>query len=78
MSGSAEDTPNRDQFTIAIECPQCGKTGSSVWEENHAITVKGPQPFLISLSEEFYERISKNIPYEIELVCNQCGLVQLD
>ena len=76
MSGSTESTPERDQFTSAITCAGCGQNGIAVWEENHTISPRGPEPTLVSLSKEFYERISKKSPHDIELVCQKCGAVQ--
>lgn len=67
----------RDQFTIPIIC-KCGQTGLAVWEENACISPAGPQTYLVSLSDGFYERINKSDTRTIELVCHRCGATQPD
>jgi hypothetical protein len=47
-----------------------------VWEENSAVSPAGPQPYLVSLSDGFYERIKKKDRKSIELVCARCGATQ--
>jgi DNA-directed RNA polymerase subunit RPC12/RpoP len=66
----------RDQFAAPIECPKCGQRGVVTWEKTAHGSVKGPEPTLVNLSPEFYERVSKKVPYPIELVCNRCGATQ--
>ncbi len=75
MSASAQVPQKRDQFTIPIKCI-CGLTGSAVWEENSSITVFGPEASLVSLSDDFYERMKKKDLSIIEIVCRKCGAVQ--
>jgi hypothetical protein len=72
MSGSVKE---RDQFTVPLKC-KCGQTGNAVWEENSTITPAGSQPYLVSLSDGFYERIKKKDARSIELVCHKCGAAQ--
>jgi len=73
MPGS--ERPTRDQFTIPLKC-RCGQTGTAVWEENGAVSPAGPQPYLVNLSDGFYERIKKKDRKSIELVCARCGAAQ--
>ena len=63
---------------VPIECPKCGQKGVVTWEENKYISVDGPEPTLIRLSSEFYERVSKKAPHVIELVCRKCGTAQTE
>jgi hypothetical protein len=58
-----------DQFTLTIECPWCGHSGSSLWEQ----TPTGPE--MVSV-DGFYERITKKQPFRIETVCNACDRAQ--
>jgi hypothetical protein len=44
--------------------------GVVVWEKD------GNSRSLVSLSNGFYERISKKEPYPIEIVCRECGAAQ--
>jgi hypothetical protein len=72
----SNESGERDQFSVPILCPNCGQKGVATWEENKRIGSDGPQPTLIRLSSEFYERVSKKSPYPIELICNKCGTAQ--
>ena len=74
MSASAKP---RDQFTILLKCG-CGQTGTAVWEENSTVTPAGPETYLVSLTDGFYERIRKSDRRSIELVCQNCGTVMPD
>ena len=58
------------QFTANIICPACGAVGAVTWEK------LGSERTLVRLSKGFYERISRKMPYPIELVCNECGKAQ--
>jgi hypothetical protein len=60
------------QFTVNIICPKCSALGVVVWEKD------GAQRSLVSLSKGFYERLSKEDPYPIELVCHECGAAQAE
>jgi len=60
------------QFTVNIICPKCSALGVVVWEKD------GAQRALVSLSKGFYERLSRKVPYPIELVCHECGTAQAE
>jgi hypothetical protein len=68
----------RDQFTVPIRCPKCGQAGDETWEENSAITWRGPQSQFVSRSPGFRERLSAKGPERIEVVCRHCGTVLPD
>lgn len=56
-----------------VRCPKCSTTGTITWDASG-----GQTPQFISLTGEFFERISRKPPYPIELVCLRCGTVQSD
>lgn len=60
------------QFSFEIVCPRCGEDGVIIWEDT------GGERAVLCLTRDFYERISKNTPYGIELVCVNCDTVQRD
>lgn len=60
------------QYSFDIICPRCKERGVIVWENT------GGERTLVSLTQEFYERISKKSPYSIELVCTNCDMIQRD
>lgn len=61
-----------EQFTANIMCPRCGTFGAIVWENDAG------KRSLVSLSANFYERMTTKKPFPIELVCNDCGSVQIE
>ena len=67
MPSQQFDSQNRG---VNVVCPKCGAVGVVVWEDDP----RGPT--LVSLSKNFYERLSKKKPYPIELVCDSCGAAQ--
>jgi hypothetical protein len=50
---------------------RCGKTGTIIWED--APSAEGDRREFVKIEGDFYERISKQAPHPIELVCNSCG-----
>lgn len=60
------------QLSFQIVCPRCREDGVIVWEDFDG------EPSLVSLTRDFYERISKKSPYGIELVCTNCDMIQRD
>lgn len=70
MSTSAKQ---RDQFTVPLKCV-CGQTGIAVWEDA-STGMPSSQPYLVTLTDGFYERIMKKDRRSIELVCHNCGAV---
>jgi hypothetical protein len=63
---ASQPLPTQD----AIVCPRCAAHGVAIWEAEKT------GPFLVSLSEEFYERLVKFAPYRVEIVCHACGTPQ--
>ena len=51
-----------------IHCPQCNKRGEIRWDGVQFVEVTGG----------FYERLTNQAPYSIELVCGDCGMVRGD
>ena len=60
------------QSRIAITCPKCGTGGECVWEGERS------GPYLVSLSASFYERLKNRHPFNVEIVCHQCGTAQIE
>lgn len=59
-------------LTDTIQCPRCGTCGVINWDLVQ--TPQGPRKDFAGLSSTFYERLNKKPPYEIEIVCNCCGV----
>jgi hypothetical protein len=49
-----------------IRCPKCGRCGQIKWDGSQFVELTG----------DFYERLSPQAPYPIELVCKRCGIAQ--
>lgn len=64
--------PEFHPYFVNIACPKCAAVGVIGWETN------GTERSFVSLSKEFYERISRKKPYPIELVCHRCETVLLE
>jgi hypothetical protein len=60
------------QIDEPIRYPKCRADGYVVWKRESAEKV------LVRLSANFYERPTKKQPYQIELVCQQCGMSQTE
>jgi hypothetical protein len=58
------------EFSTNVTCPKCKSIGVADWEKI------GAERSLIRLSRNFYERLSRKVPYPIEVVCLECGTVQ--
>jgi hypothetical protein len=71
MSFASPDSSG-PQSHIMILCPACGAVGQSVWEDE-----KGG-PYLVNLSDGFYERLARRQPYDLEIVCKGCGTAQAE
>ena len=65
-SGTREAHMPSDQISINVICPECKSVGVLVWEKTKSDRV------LVSVTRNFYERISKKAPYSIEIVCLGC------
>jgi hypothetical protein len=57
---------------MTISCPKCGAGGECVWEGEDS------GPYLVSLSAPFYERLKNRHPFNVEIVCHQCGTAQIE
>ena len=57
--------------TETISCPKCRTCGVINWD--FVQTPDGPKKDFAGLSGNFYERMSKNPPHTIEVVCVCCG-----
>jgi phage FluMu protein Com len=60
------------QYFLPVRCPNCASIGSILWEG------LGEHKTLVSMSDEFYERLGRLPPHPIELVCRACGTPQLE
>jgi hypothetical protein len=59
-----------DHFSTSINCPKCGAVGTLAWEQI------GSDISLVAPPTGFSERLSKTVPYPIELACDRCGTIQ--
>jgi len=60
------------QSQTTIACPKCGAHGECVWENERG------GPYLVSLSAAFFERLKNRPPFDVEIVCQQCGTAQVE
>ena len=55
-----------------VVCQQCGKSGTIIWDDvsrlNNDVVTE-----LVGIDGPFFERLSRNPPYPIEMVCRACG-----
>lgn len=58
------------QYIMSVHCPNCAAIGRIFWEGS------GERRTLVSISEQFYERLCRLPPHPIELVCRACGAAQ--
>jgi ribosomal protein S27E len=65
-----QHSSSQSQTTIA--CPKCGAHGECVWENEHG------KPYLVSLPASFFERLKNRPPFNVEIVCQQCGTAQVE
>ncbi|MDH5573293.1 MAG: hypothetical protein OEY89_16140 [Gammaproteobacteria bacterium] len=58
----------KEEYTTALECPNCNNKGSARWEENeNPVHGEGYAQRLLSVSEEFTKEGDNNVK------CNNCG-----
>jgi len=55
----------------SFKCHQCGKRGKVVWDD--VSRRKTQEPDLLDIDGPFLERLGRQPPYPIELVCRACG-----
>ena len=65
-------TFSHDQ-TDTVVCPKCGNCGVISWDLVQ--TANGTKKDFAGITGNFYERLSKQPPYPIELVCTACSVV---
>ena len=58
-----------------ITCRKCGQPGKIVWDS--VSRARNSQMGRSSVEGPFFERISRDPPYPIELVCRECGGVAI-
>jgi hypothetical protein len=58
-----------------IVCRNCGRSGTVVWDD--VTRLNGSTPESAGIDGPFFERLSRNAPYPIELVCRACGGVAM-
>jgi hypothetical protein len=71
-----EHSPDPGQISTPIRCPKCEATGVATWEKNRHAAQHDLEPTLVYLSPEFFERVARKSPYDIELVCKKCDTIQ--
>ena len=71
MSAHARSSDFR-QNSVDLRCTKCGSKGVVIWEGH------GANKTLVWLSGQFYERLAKQPPFPIELVCVRCGAAQVE
>ena len=69
MSAHATHPASR-QYSVDLRCTKCGSKGIVIWEGH------GADKTMVWLSGQFYERLAKQPPFPIELVCIKCGTAQ--
>ncbi len=73
------DMPGREPFAVPLKCPNCGQTGTAIWEEADAFSrQKGPQRELKLLSAGFFQRPARMAALDPQIVCDRCDTIQPD
>jgi len=63
----------RERFTVAIRCPDCGQVGSAAWEENAADNRQhGVHRELILLSNGFRRSRQRGLSGNPRIICDRC------
>lgn len=69
----------RFQFTNAITCAACGRTGQVRWEENSGANQRGPERTLIGVSAGFHQEPQQQQKSgDPAIICDGCGTLQQD
>jgi hypothetical protein len=69
----ANSNPHLRGYAETITCPKCGNCGIMNWD--YVETPLGPKEEFIEIRGDFYERLDKEEPYPIEIVCNACRIL---
>jgi hypothetical protein len=73
MSSPNDFSLEGSRTRVPIRC-KCGQAGIMVWENDQSSG--RAEPYLITMSPNFYERIKKADQRTIEVVCRSCGAVR--
>jgi hypothetical protein len=69
----------RERFTVAIRCPDCGQVGSAAWEENAADSrQRGVHRELILLSNGFHRSRQRGQSGDPGIICDRCDAMLAD
>jgi len=69
----------REQLTVDMTCPHCGRKGHAVWEENAAGNRRGgAQRALVRLSPGFHAQAGRTQSGDPVIGCDGCGTAQPD
>jgi hypothetical protein len=69
----------RSRFNVAITCPNCGQTGSVIWEDARDFgRMQGSQRNLIHISGGFHAEGGRTQSGDPLIVCNECDEIQDD
>jgi hypothetical protein len=69
----------RQQFTVAITCPNCDAPGAVVWEESvNQDSTPGSQRRLVSVHGAFHRETGRSASRAPLIVCNVCDEIQPD
>lgn len=61
------------QHSSSFFCRTCGCSGKIVWEDVSPLSNSMPE--LVGIDGPFFERVSKKPPFQVELICQECGAV---
>jgi ribosomal protein L37E len=63
------------QHADPIVCRRCGKFGRIIWDDISRLNSFTSE--LAGIDGPFFERLGREPPYPIELVCRSCGAVAM-
>jgi hypothetical protein len=53
----------------------CGKVGTAIWEEEMRANAPTITSVLVGVSDGFYMRVTKTLPWRMAIVCESCGRI---